>query len=209
MSVCVCVFLGLEKIENLQQHENEDIYKLAFEIIDLYFSGDDVSIAATGTSLSVVSVWRSDDSWYLSFTDWWRSQPDPRHTRRDLQLWSGFQHADKGIQFLEAEKFGSAAARVLWDHPQTFIHLSSNLIPKDLLCITSKRKLNTEGFTHSSVCTWGVFFFFLFFFLNVIFLRAILGFNNGNPKWDPGHSTSGSLHQEECQYSLPELQKRN
>lgn len=36
-------FSGLEKIENLQQHENEDIYKLAFEIIDQYFSGDDVS----------------------------------------------------------------------------------------------------------------------------------------------------------------------
>lgn len=35
---------GLEKIEVLQQHENEDIYKLAFEIIDQYFSGDDVSI---------------------------------------------------------------------------------------------------------------------------------------------------------------------
>uniref|UniRef100_A0A8C1B620 Importin subunit alpha n=1 Tax=Cyprinus carpio carpio TaxID=630221 RepID=A0A8C1B620_CYPCA len=32
----------LEKIENLQQHENEDIYKLAFEIIDQYFSGDDI-----------------------------------------------------------------------------------------------------------------------------------------------------------------------
>ncbi|TNN53499.1 Importin subunit alpha-4 [Liparis tanakae] len=33
---------GLEKIENLQQHENEDIYKLAFEIIDQYFSGEDI-----------------------------------------------------------------------------------------------------------------------------------------------------------------------
>ncbi|KAG7255605.1 hypothetical protein CRUP_034603, partial [Coryphaenoides rupestris] len=33
---------GVEKIENLQQHENEDIYKLAFEIIDQYFAGDDI-----------------------------------------------------------------------------------------------------------------------------------------------------------------------
>ena len=40
----VLFLLGLEKIEVLQQHENEDIYKLAFEIIDQYFSGDDVSI---------------------------------------------------------------------------------------------------------------------------------------------------------------------
>lgn len=43
-SKCYVCSSGLEKIENLQQHENEDIYKLAFEIIDQYFSGDDVSI---------------------------------------------------------------------------------------------------------------------------------------------------------------------
>jgi len=31
---------GLDRIEMLQQHENEDIYKLAYAIIDHYFSGD-------------------------------------------------------------------------------------------------------------------------------------------------------------------------
>lgn len=64
--VCVCMFSGLEKIENLQQHENEDIYKLAFEIIDLYFSGDDVSILAaealfglfTGVPVTLTSFFR-------------------------------------------------------------------------------------------------------------------------------------------------------
>ncbi|XP_064131737.1 importin subunit alpha-3 isoform X1 [Loxodonta africana] len=33
---------GLEKIEQLQNHENEDIYKLAYEIIDQFFSSDDI-----------------------------------------------------------------------------------------------------------------------------------------------------------------------
>lgn len=54
------VFSGLEKIEHLQQHENEDIYKLAFEIIDLYFSGDDVSILAAEAFIWVV-CWCSSD----------------------------------------------------------------------------------------------------------------------------------------------------
>ena len=36
---------GVEKIEKLQQHKNEDIYKLAYTIIDKYFTSD-VSDAA-------------------------------------------------------------------------------------------------------------------------------------------------------------------
>lgn len=39
---CIKFLAGLEKIEQLQNHENEDIYKLAYEIIDQFFSSDDV-----------------------------------------------------------------------------------------------------------------------------------------------------------------------
>lgn len=38
--IILSYFSGLDKIENLQNHENEDIYKLAYDIIDKYFSGD-------------------------------------------------------------------------------------------------------------------------------------------------------------------------
>nr|AAS92647.1 karyopherin alpha 4 [Danio rerio] len=38
---------GLEKIEQLQNHENEDIYKLAYEIIDQFFSSDDIERTPT------------------------------------------------------------------------------------------------------------------------------------------------------------------
>lgn len=31
---------GLDQIETLQTHENEDIYSLAFEIVDKYYSGE-------------------------------------------------------------------------------------------------------------------------------------------------------------------------
>lgn len=40
MTVGCLILSGLEKIEMLQNHENEDIYKLAYEIIDQFFSSD-------------------------------------------------------------------------------------------------------------------------------------------------------------------------
>lgn len=43
MIIFYSCFSGLEKVEQLQNHENEDIYKLAYEIIDQFFSSDDVS----------------------------------------------------------------------------------------------------------------------------------------------------------------------
>ena len=33
-------FLGLDRIEKLQQHENEEIYKLTYKIIDRFFSSE-------------------------------------------------------------------------------------------------------------------------------------------------------------------------
>ena len=86
-----------------------------------------------------------------------------------------------------------------------------NLVPKDLLGITSTWKLTTEGFTNLASALRGVFFV-VFFFVVVFFI-----FGNGHPSlnmatlhWSPGHSTgtspSGNLHQEDCQLSLPVLQ---
>lgn len=31
---------GLEKIENLQDHQNEDVYKIAYEMMEHFFSED-------------------------------------------------------------------------------------------------------------------------------------------------------------------------
>ena len=34
-------FQGLEKIEYLQNHENQEIYRKAFDMVEKYFSGDE------------------------------------------------------------------------------------------------------------------------------------------------------------------------
>ena len=36
-----CVYVGLDKIENLQAHENREIYQKTFDIIEKYFGMDD------------------------------------------------------------------------------------------------------------------------------------------------------------------------
>lgn len=55
-TLIITCFSGLEKIEQLQNHENEDIYKLAYEIIDQFFSSDDVSFCADILCAAAVSL---------------------------------------------------------------------------------------------------------------------------------------------------------
>ena len=39
MHIFLIFITGLDKIEKLQEHENEEIYKLAYDIVDSFFGG--------------------------------------------------------------------------------------------------------------------------------------------------------------------------
>lgn len=74
---------------------------------------------------------------------------------------------------------------------------SGNLVPKDLLNITSTWKLTTEGFTHPHLCLHCGVFTFFFFFLNghpsqsTATLHRIPGYSTGSTTiWQPA---SGGL----------------
>lgn len=45
---------GLDKIEKLQSHKNQDIYKLAYSIIDKYFTSEVSGMVLVGTVISVL-----------------------------------------------------------------------------------------------------------------------------------------------------------
>ena len=41
VDTCILLHVGLEKIESLQSHVNESIYKLAYKLIDTHFDVED------------------------------------------------------------------------------------------------------------------------------------------------------------------------
>lgn len=58
---------GLDKLEKLQQHKNEDIYKLAYSIIDKYFTSTVSELAGIGVIMYLHACLSSEccsSTWY-------------------------------------------------------------------------------------------------------------------------------------------------
>lgn len=187
-------FLGLEKIENLQQHENEDIYKLAFEIIDQYFSGDDVSLPPLDYT-SKCSLQYCDLMTCVSFRltkiPVWSLKPLREEPSTLIQLLTCKQRSliskSQDVWFNQQHGYSVITPDI---HPSLL--QPGNLVPKDLLSITSQWKLTTEGFVHTHFCTVGCFFFFFFKWSSFQDTATL----HRSPGHSPGTITSGNLYQE-------------
>lgn len=73
-----------------------------------------------------------------------------------------------------------------------------NLVPQDLLNITSTWKLTTEGFTHPHLCTVGCLFFFVLFFVFFFLYNGHPSQNTATLHRNPGHSNRHHHHLATC-----------
>ena len=128
---CVCFwFLGLEKLEALQVHENPEIYQKALEIIEIYFGADDED--------AEVLEERANDHGQYSFSNDYNAAANPQG---GFKFWnvlgtvkggggqsngmaSGRDDFRWGI-FLFSSFFCASLARILYNH--TFISSRDNV----------------------------------------------------------------------------------